>query len=214
MSSNSTKVLVLDFDGVIVDSNGIKDKVFYQLFCRFPEHTDTLMEYHRTYISVSRYEKFDFLLQQIGEPTNEALKEELLKDFSSITLSYMRTVPFLNGAKEFLEEVNSILPTYLASVTPIDDLEMILESLGIRSFFKDVYGCPPWTKPNAIRDILYKENIQPSFALLIGDSYGDQQAAFETGIKFIGRDSGLGFRDPQPTHIINDLIGFSNYFKK
>ena len=84
MSSNSTKVLVLDFDGVIVDSNGIKDKVFYQLFCRFPEHTDTLMEYHRTYISVSRYEKFDFLLQQIGEPTNEALKEELLKDFSSI----------------------------------------------------------------------------------------------------------------------------------
>jgi phosphoglycolate phosphatase-like HAD superfamily hydrolase len=72
-----------------------------------------------------------------------------------------------------------------------------------------VYGCPPWTKPGAVKDILQKENILPSHTVLVGDSYGDQKAANETGVHFIGRNSGLLFEDPQPAILIENLEGLA-----
>ncbi len=208
------KLLILDFDGVIVESNHIKDQGFQQLFNRYPDHYGELLNYHRTHISVSRYAKIDFLLQTIGQNGNESVKNELLKDFSSITLALMRTVPFVKGAKEFLEEVQNRLPVYLASVTPIQDLETILENLQLKHFFKGIYGCPPWSKPDAIKDILQKEKISPKNTVLVGDSYGDQRAAHDNKIHFIGRDSGLGFENPQPDMIIPDLSGLFSFLQK
>ena len=208
------KLVILDFDGVIVESNDIKDQVFQQIFSRYPDHYDTLLNYHRTYVSLSRYAKFDFLVQTIKANNGEDLKNELLADFSAITLELMKTVPFVKGAKIFLEEMYQQLPLYLASVTPIQDLEIILENLQLRHFFKDVYGCPPWNKPDAIKDILNKEKISSQETVLVGDSYGDQRAAKENKIHFIGRDSGLGFENPQPDMIIPDLTGLYSFLQK
>ena len=208
------KLVILDFDGVIVESNDIKDKVFQQIFSRYPDHYETLLNYHRTYISVSRYAKFEFLLKTIGQKDNEELKNQLLQDFSSITLEMMKTVSFVKGAKAFLAEIQDQLPVYLASVTPIYDLEIILDSLRLKQYFKGVYGSPPWKKPDAIKDILQKENISAQNTVLVGDSYGDQRAANENKIHFIGRNSGLGFEDPQPDLIISDLTGLFSLVQK
>jgi phosphoglycolate phosphatase-like HAD superfamily hydrolase len=125
----------------------------------------------------------------------------------------MALVPFVKGAKNILEESSSKIPLYLLSVTPIQDLTIIVDRLEIRSYFKDIYGCPPWNKPDAIRDILQKENCSAKKAVMIGDSYGDQRAAAETGIHFIGRDSGLGFEYPQPEIIIPDLYNLTEVLK-
>ncbi|MES2330104.1 MAG: HAD hydrolase-like protein [Bacteroidota bacterium] len=206
------RLVILDFDGVIVESNNIKDKVFQEIFSRYPAQYENALQYHRTNVSVPRYQKFDHLLELIGEPGNTELKDKLLDDFSSITLEKMKAVAFVTGAKDFLKEIHGCFPLYLASVTPINDLEVILDHLQIRAYFKNVYGCPPWTKPGAIMDILQKENMLPTNTVLIGDSYGDQRAAQETGIHFIGRNSGLGFEDPQPAIVIDDLEGLAASF--
>ncbi len=206
------ELIILDFDGVIVESNDTKDKVFDTIFSRYPLQYEKALQYHRTNVSLSRYAKFDHLLELIGDTANIELKNKLLADFSANTLEIMRTIPFVKGAMDFLQAMHECLPLYLASVTPIEDLEIILDSLRIRSYFKDVYGCPPWTKPLAVKDILEKENISPGKTVLIGDSYGDQNAAIETGIHFIGRNSGLHFTDPQPHIIVEDLTGLSAAF--
>lgn len=208
------KIIILDFDGVIVESNDIKDLVFQTIFKRFPKQYDDLLNYHRTNVSVSRYAKFDYLLEKIGRTGDIDFKNELLEEFSTITLQMMRSVPFVAGAKEFLKEIHTQFPTYLASVTPINDLEIILDILNIKSFFKGVYGCPPWTKPNAIRDILWRENCATENAVLIGDSNGDQKAAAETCITFVARNSGLIFDEPYPSRIVPNLINIAGYFKK
>jgi phosphoglycolate phosphatase-like HAD superfamily hydrolase len=93
---------------------------------------------------------------------------------------------------------------YLASVTPAGDLEAILDRRGLRRWFRDVYGYPPWTKPDAVRDVLRREACAPQEALLVGDSAGDQRAAAATGVAFIARDSGLFFDTP-PLEIFPDL---------
>jgi phosphoglycolate phosphatase-like HAD superfamily hydrolase len=206
------RLIILDFDGVIVESNDIKDRVFRKIFDGFPEYSEELWQYHRTYVSVSRYQKFDYLLEKIGRKDDRSFKTELLNSFSSHTLELMKTVPFVKGAKEFLDRLSVKLPLYLASVTPIEDLDIILDNLGIGSYFKAVYGCPPWTKPNAVRDILKRENTNAESAVLIGDSYGDQRAAKETGVQFIGRDSGLGFEEPYPSIVVPDLDGLLKLF--
>lgn len=206
------ELIILDFDGVIVESNHVKDSAFAEILNRYPEYASDFFQYHRENISLSRYRKFDYLLKLIGQTGNEELKKELLRDFSTSTLKIMRSIPFVTGAMDFLQTMHQRMPLYLASVTPIEDLEIILGSLRIRSYFKDVYGCPPWTKPLAVKDILGKENISPGKTVLVGDSYGDQNAAIETGIHFIGRNSGLHFNDPQPRFIVENLTGLSAAF--
>lgn len=206
-------VVILDFDGVVIESNDIKDKVFQEMFSRFPEYYDQALQYHRQNVSLSRYVKFDYLLERMGKSGDVVLKNKLLADFSNTTLEYMRSVSFVNGAIDFLQALYGKLPIYLASVTPIEDLQIILRDLDLHNYFKKVYGCPPWTKPDAIRDIIAKENVSAERVVLIGDSYGDQKAASETGIQFIGRDSGLEFEAQAPSVIVPDLAAALLLFK-
>jgi phosphoglycolate phosphatase-like HAD superfamily hydrolase len=206
------ELIVLDFDGVIIESNDIKDRVFEEIFSRFPEHGADALKWHRQHVSLSRYAKFDYLLERMGRKNDEMFRMELVNEFSRITIDKLMRVLFVKGARNFLETFHNRIPLFLASVTPAEDLEVILEHLGIRPFFQDVYGCPPWTKPAAILDIIQKKNVLPSGVILIGDSYGDQRAAKETGIHFIGRNSGLGFENPQPDVIVQDLDELSTVF--
>ena len=41
------KVLALDFDGTLVESNKIKDNAFYSIFGEWPEHRDAMMQMER-----------------------------------------------------------------------------------------------------------------------------------------------------------------------
>ena len=213
LDASGIEIIILDFDGVIVESNNIKDLAFEKIFDRFSEHKVDLWEYHKKNISIPRHVKFDFLLEKTGRINDTNFKNQLLAEFSNLTLELMRSVTFVKGAKDFLNEMHQKMPIYLVSVTPINDLEIILDQLQIRSFFKGVYGCPPWNKPKAIRDILLKEHKSPLHTVLIGDTDGDQRAAKETGIHFVARNSGLDFEEPYPSFIIPDLSGLSTFFK-
>lgn len=204
------KVLIFDFDGVIVESNGIKDQVFKKLFSSYPEYFEEMMIYHWNHVSESRVKKFDHLLKIANRESDVEWKESLMKDFSDFSLELMESVGFVAGAKDLLDAMTH-MPLYLASVTPINDLEIILNRLKLRSYFKDVYGCPPWTKPDAVNDILKRENIEPGQAILIGDSAGDQRTAKATGVHFIARNSGLPF-DEAPERLFSDLKEISQYF--
>lgn len=204
MKTIGFKVIIFDFDGVLVESNKIKDQAFEQVFKDFPDYYDMMMAYHQLHISASRVHKFEKLLNVIGKKGDKALMGSLMKNFSDYSLSLMKKVSFVPGATELLQYLKN-KPVYLASVTPIEDLNLVLEHIGIKPFFIDVYGCPPWTKSGAINDILKKNFITPDQAVLIGDSEGDFQCSKETGVHFIARNSGLPFSEPQEI-IFNDLF--------
>lgn len=207
------RVLVLDFDGVVLESNAVKTEAFHDVFARFPEHCEAMMAYHKTHVSVTRFAKFDQLLERLGRSGDMTLRAEIAEDFSRRTLERMMTVPFVPGAEALLLEMTARLPVYLASVTPAKDLEAVLDQRGLRRWFRDVYGCPPWTKADAVRDVLRREGCLPDDVLLLGDSAGDQHAAAETGVDFLARDSGLPFDEPAPSVIFRDLNAVTNYLR-
>jgi phosphoglycolate phosphatase-like HAD superfamily hydrolase len=210
---SSLRVLILDFDGVVIESNAVKTEAFHHVFARFPEHTEAIMAFHHAHVSLSRFAKFEHLLARMERSGDTVLMADIAADFSRRVLEGMMVVPLVPGAESFLHKVTPRYPVYLASVTPAEELVLILAKRGLAHWFRDVYGCPPWTKPAAIRDVLAREGVKPGEALLIGDSAGDQRAAQMTGVDFLARDSGLSFDAPTPL-IFADLNEISQHLEK
>jgi beta-phosphoglucomutase-like phosphatase (HAD superfamily) len=208
------RVVILDFDGVVLESNAVKTEAFADVFARFPEHAEAMMAFHHANVSASRYLKFEHLVnERLGRPGDVSLRDELAAEFSRRTQERIATVPFVPGAEAFLAEFSARVPLYLASVTPAEDLEQTLARRDLRRFFRGVYGCPPWTKAGAVRDVLAREDCPPAAAVLVGDSNGDRRAADETGVEFVARDSGLPFDPPLQT-AFRDLDAIADFLRR
>lgn len=192
------RAIVLDFDGVVLESNDLKTRAFQSVFGRFPDHAAAMMAYHHAHVSESRFSKFRHLaVERLGRGSDDPVIGELATAFSAEMLRQIETCATVPGIHEFLSAVSGRLPVFLASVTPQHELETILARRGLSAAFTRVYGCPPWTKPRALADIVSGLG-SPEHVLMVGDSAGDQRAARETAVEFIARDSGLPFDDPQP----------------
>ena len=197
--ATSVRALVLDFDGVIVESNALKTLAFERVFARFPEHAAAMMAYHEAHVSDSRFVKFrHFATECLGRTADDPMVEELAAQFSAEMLQLVNACPFVAGAPELLARLHGRLPMYLASVTPEAELVTILNRRNLVRFFAGVYGCPPWTKSAAIEDVAAAAGGGPGALLFVGDSAGDQRAARAAGVEFIARDSGLPFDPPPP----------------
>jgi len=192
------RALILDFDGVIVESNALKTEAFEAVFSRFPEHAAAMLAYHHAHVSESRYAKFEHLAERLGKPRDDVLMAELAKEFSREMRARFEACAAVPGAVELLDRVRDRLPVFVASVTPQRELEDILSLRGLAHRFTRVYGCPPWTKATAIQEIVEGLGGGVAGVLFIGDSAGDQRAARQTGVEFVGRDSGLPFDEPVP----------------
>ena len=192
------RVIIMDFDGVVIESNAVKTEAFQKVFSRFPEYTHVMMDFHSAHVSVSRFVKFEHLMGLMGKSSDTELMGTIAADFSNRVVQGILDVPLVPGAETFLTKVTQRVPVYLASVTPAEELALVLARRGLTRWFRRVYGCPPWTKPDAIRDVVVREGILPQDVLLIGDSAGDQRAAQEIGVRFLARDSGLIFHEPAP----------------
>jgi len=192
------RAIILDFDGVILESNHLKTAAFEAVFARFPEHAEAMMAYHRAHVSDSRFAKFAHLVTtRLGREAQDPLIGELADAFSAHMLASITVCPMVAGAQAFLDQVSSAVPVFLASVTPQVELDAILTRRGLDAYFTRVYGCPPWTKAGAIQNILGGLG-GPDGVVFIGDSAGDQRAAHETRVEFLARDSGLPFDEPRP----------------
>jgi phosphoglycolate phosphatase-like HAD superfamily hydrolase len=192
------RAIISDFDGVILESNDLKTRAFEAVFAGFPEHADAMLAYHHAHVSDSRFAKFrHFVTACLGKPASDPLVEQLGAAFSAAMLRQMDGCPLVPGARQFLDRAHAALPVFLASVTPQDELDLILQRRGLAGYFTGVYGCPPWSKVAAVTEVVNALG-GPEGVLFIGDSAGDQRAALETGVEFLARDSGLPFDAPLP----------------
>lgn len=199
------RAVICDFDGVILESNELKTRAFEAVFSTFPSHAAAMMAYHHAHVSDSRFAKFEHLVTgRLGRPSGDPLVAELAAAFSREMIRQIDGCPLVPGAVEFLGRVGAVLPVFLASVTPEGELRDILQRRSLAGHFRGVYGCPPWSKADAVGDIV-KGLGGPDGVLFVGDSAGDQRAAQATGVEFLARDSGLPF-DAPPPRAFPDLV--------
>jgi phosphoglycolate phosphatase-like HAD superfamily hydrolase len=196
---NRVRAIILDFDGVVLESNELKTAAFAAVFARFPEHEAEMMAFHHAHVSASRYDKFRHLVtDKLGKPANDPLVDDLAAAFSQEMRGRLDACAWVPGAESFVRRVAKSVPAYVASMTPQQELEAALARRGIADLFTGVYGCPPWAKDRALADIV--DQLGGAHGVVfVGDSAGDQRAARTTGVEFLARDSGLPFDDPTPS---------------
>lgn len=207
------KAIILDFDGVILESVDIKTQAFRELFSRYTPDVEPIVNYHLQNNGVSRFLKFQHIWENILKRRyDNAIQDKLGKEFSEIVVSQVIDCPFVAGALEFLQQFYRKVPLYVASAVPQEELVTIVDKKGLRRYFTVLYGYPPVTKSQAINDVMEKQAISAEEILYIGDSLEDLKAAKAQGALFIARKNKEDFKGYSPP-VLDDLNSIANHLK-
>jgi len=185
------KLIILDFDGVIVESADIKTKAFRKLFNDYPEHVDAIVEYHKKNAGVSRYEKFEHIYKNIlRQPLDKEKMAELGRRFSALVVDEIKACPLVPGALEFLKKYSKIVKLFIASSTPEEELRSLVKARDLQGYFRGIYGAPSKKSGIAFR-VMKEEGAKGKEVLFVGDSAADLAEATKAGARFIGRVANL-----------------------
>ena len=208
------RALVLDFDGLLVESNEAKTHAFEDLFALYLPYRDAMMDYHLANYSRPRMMKFEhYVYELLGRPGDVEMLQTMARQFSEFVVRRVVACPDVPGARAFLDEFWRQVPLYISSVTPQDELRKIVRARGIDSFFVEVFGDPPCKKQDAIRAVLSREKLLPSQVVFVGDSASDYHVAVDAGLEFMGRDSGLPF-DGIEIELYHDLYEIADVMRQ
>ncbi|MDB9837531.1 HAD-IA family hydrolase [Schleiferiaceae bacterium] len=175
---------IFDFDGVIKDSVKVKSEAFVQLYAsEGKEFQRKVEEYHLANGGISRYVKFKVWNEWLGRSTSEEAIDELAKNFAQLVIDNVVASPYVNGAIEALESASENALCFIATGTPDEEINLILNQLELDKYFREVYGSSR-KKSLIIKDILKRFLLSPSEVLFIGDAQTDYQAALENGLDF------------------------------
>ncbi len=181
------KAVILDFDGVIVESLEVKKEAFRKLFLNYPDKLKEILDYHMSNGGLSRYKKFQYIYREIlKEDLSEEKSEELGRKFAEYGVDGVVVSPFVKGAEEFLRKYYQKLFLFIASGTPEDEMVQIAQRRGLGKFFKGIYGSPQ-TKGEIAKKILDDNRLKKNDVIFVGDAVNDYYGARENGIRFIGR---------------------------
>ena len=184
------RLVMFDFDGVILESADIKTEAFQDLFADYPMYRPQILEYHLAHQGISRFKKFDWIhANLLKQPLSRDESKALGKRFSALVLQKVLAAPFVPGATELVRKLAAHgIPMAVISGTPQEELDFIVERRGIRRLFEAVIGAPV-EKPEAINRLLGQKAVAPTSALFVGDGLSDHSAAVAAGVHFVARQT-------------------------
>ena len=184
------RLVILDCDGVIFDSNHFKSDAFAKALADYPEDAvQELVEYHKAHGGISRFVKFRRFFQTL--PTQKTLTVETLNTlvsgacqrFGQICRQAYEDSQPIGEAIEFAKMFG---PDRIAVVSggAQDELRDVFELHGIDDLFRCVLGSPT-KKVEHITDLLEGLQLRPDEVVFIGDGFGDYDACQHTGVPFV-----------------------------
>ena len=177
-----------DFDGVILDSVGVKTQAFATLFADYgPEIQSAVVAYHEAKGGISRYEKFAYYYEYLlKQPLSSEKSIELGESFNKLALQGVLDANFILGALECLKSLKAIgVPAFVVSGTPHDEVNAIVDQRDLRSYFVEVHGSPR-AKTTIVEEIAQRYDLLPSDCLFVGDAMTDYETASSLAMNFLG----------------------------
>lgn len=182
------ETILWDFDGVILNSNAIRDKGFELVLAEFPQvQIDALLDYHRRNGGLSRYNKFRYFFEIIrGESVSEKQIKDLAQKFSKIMLDELADPNrLIDETTWFIRKNHSNYQMHIVSGSDQAELRILCAQLGIARYFKSIHGSPT-PKTELVSMLIDENNYDKQRTILVGDSINDFDAATENGILFKG----------------------------
>jgi phosphoglycolate phosphatase-like HAD superfamily hydrolase len=182
--------LLLDFDGVLIDSDPVKDAAFEYIFREYPNQFQDFLPFHRENGGVSRYEKIRYFHEKLlGESIDEKKVNEVAQEFSDYVLEQLCQPRYLiEDSCSRLPIISKIIPIHIVSASDEIELKKICEAHKISPYFRSIHGSPG-TKSEIVGRVFEQNSYSKKNTVLVGDSINDFLAAREHGIKFFGYNS-------------------------
>ena len=182
------KVIIWDFDGVIIFSNEVREGGFREIF---RDHGDELIEklltFHRINGGLSRYVKIRYFYEDLlGRSISDAEVKGLANEFSELMKTKLTNKALLNDDwLQFMIVGKGKYVHHIASGSDGNELRLLCSELGISHFFETINGSPTH-KNKLVSDIIESNRYKKQEVILIGDSINDYEAARANGISFRG----------------------------
>lgn len=204
------KVIVFDFDGVIIDSNKMKYDAYFDVFEGSPVENAIIEGVLKTHREKTRGYIIGEILKRAGADAiaghvslDEAVAGYSMK-YNAIVERGAVECPEIKGASAAAARLSVRYPLYINSTTPDEPLLRILEKRSLAKYFKGVYGGAR-TKVKCLQDIMNLENANGGEAVVIGDGLSDRESAMTCGARFIGVRNEYNAFDGEGMVFLDDL---------
>lgn len=182
LNIESYRNFVFDCDGVVLDTNEIKSKVFYEIALRYTsqENANLFRTYNKSHGGLNRRAKFEFLFRSIMKSPNiEELIDEASKLFQLLSLEKCKNAEITEGLLDFISTIPQESKKYIVSASDQSDLDSIFEHKHLVHNFTGIFG-----GPESKVEILRKLNLQGR-TIFFGDSLVDYKAANHFSFDFV-----------------------------
>ena len=181
-----TTVILLDFDGVILDSVPIKDQAFLELFSGYGGEVQA--KARRFWAATRGMDRSERIQQGFSEctnikPTGPKLASLIAQYKTDIERS-MISAPWINGAFEFLS-TRQKNPIFIVSAAPQIEVQNIVINRGIDQYIDSIFGGPE-SKINNIKTIFSTLKQDPVRSIFAGATLRDLSVANTLLIPFLG----------------------------
>jgi phosphoglycolate phosphatase-like HAD superfamily hydrolase len=202
--SDALPIFVFDKDGVIVESEPIKLRLFEELFAAdHAEHVPAIRKYNRANIGMARRDKLEYVLGNligIREDLEREIDQYLDRSYHFVKAALLKAPP-VAGVLPFIRE--SPHTKYVCSSALHAEVVDQLQALGIQDHFAEVYAFPD-KKANVL---LALKKLHPGKPIVFwGDTILDYNASQKAQVTFIGvrKPDGNPFLD-LGVHTISDF---------
>jgi len=181
------KTLVLDCDGVVLNSNQLKIEAYFDVAIKYganEKQAQALVDHHIKLGGISRYPKFEYFLQEIlHEPVTEAAMQSLLEDFGREVKRRLSNCEVAPGLLELCKKTRDIRWMIISGGDQTELREIFIERKLDVLFDAGIFGSPDNKDEILARELARGNIAQP--ALFLGDSRYDHVASVRAGLDFI-----------------------------
>lgn len=184
----SYSTLVFDCDGVVLDSNKVKTRAFYNAALPYGEAAaQALVDYHVANGGISRYRKFEYFLETLVTQHAAGISgpdlQALLDAYATSVRHGLLNCAVAAGLAE-LRAATADARWLIVSGGDQAELREVFAQRGLAEMFDGgIFGSPD-SKDEILSTQLANGNIRPR-ALFIGDSRYDHVASAGAGLDFL-----------------------------
>ncbi|MFA6422122.1 MAG: HAD hydrolase-like protein [Candidatus Buchananbacteria bacterium] len=171
------KILIFDFDGVVVDSFDLCMDVYLRSCKRNGYYVIKSKKHLLEMMEVNLFEsliKLGLTKEDIGKIVKGTSEERLIS----------KEPKMFAGMKKILEKLSQDNIMYIVTSTPGKSVKNTLKFYGLDAYFKDVYG--PEKSPSKIKKLNFiKTKHKDNIYFFISDTVGDIAEGNEAGVETV-----------------------------
>lgn len=180
-------VIFWDFDGVLMDSNSVRDLGFERVLAEFPkDQVDRLLAFHQANGGLSRYVKFRYFFEEIRKESISDNDILIWAERFSLIMKELLVNPelLIEETLNFVKENQGKYIMHITSGSDQNELRFLCKSMGIDDLFTSIHGSPK-PKKEWVKELIEMHGYNLSECVLIGDSFNDYEAANISNIHFM-----------------------------